>query len=225
VPSGQTANITITPNLGYKIASVSGCNGSFTSGGVGSTAASVFKTNAVNANCTLLATFTSSTTTTYTITAVQSTGGKISPTSIIVQAGETATFHAVPDYPGYSLDAITVCGKQVAYSSYVPLVDGSGDGSVTSGPITANCTASATFNPVYTITASASTGGTISPAGAVLVATGGRVRFDVTPNAGYELATTSGTCGPNGAWLGTAISVTTNPVISNCTLMVTFVRK
>ncbi|OGW37758.1 MAG: hypothetical protein A2Y97_09030 [Nitrospirae bacterium RBG_13_39_12] len=75
----------------------------------------------------------------------------------------------------------------------------------------------ATFTlKTYTITASAGTGGTISPASRT-VNHGSTTTFTVTPNAGYT-ATMGGTCG--GSLSGT--TYTTNAITANCTVTATF---
>jgi len=48
--------------------------------------------------------------------------------------------------------------------------------------------ASASGNQFYTISASAGTGGTISPSGSVSVISGGECSFTVMPNTGYDVA-------------------------------------
>ncbi|MCB1921547.1 MAG: hypothetical protein KDJ28_16450, partial [Candidatus Competibacteraceae bacterium] len=65
----------------------------------------------------------------------------------------------------------------------------------TTGPITANCTVAANFvAQTYTVTATAGTGGTISP-GSALVSYNQTTAFTVTPNTGY----TASVSGCNGA--------------------------
>jgi hypothetical protein len=55
--------------------------------------------------------------------------------------------------------------------------------------LNANAGVVATFKPrVYTITASAGTGGTISPMGAVSVASGSSQTFTITPSTGYMIS-------------------------------------
>ena len=68
----------------------------------------------------------------------------------------------------------------------------SGDASGTSNPLTlanitsdVNITAAFAIN-TYTITASAGTGGTISPSGAVIVGHGSDQAFTITPDTGYS---------------------------------------
>ncbi|MFC1558801.1 SBBP repeat-containing protein, partial [candidate division KSB1 bacterium] len=71
------------------------------------------------------------------------------------------------------------------------LVDGASQGAISSYTftnVTANHTLAVLFDTVsYTITASAGTGGTISPSGDVSVNIGTSKTFTITPNSGYEI--------------------------------------
>ena len=79
---------------------------------------------------------------------------------------------------GYQVSSVTVDGTSVgAVSSY------------TFSNVTANHTISATFAVrTYTITASAGTGGTISPTGSVSVNHGASQTFTITANTGYTIS-------------------------------------
>jgi hypothetical protein len=70
----------------------------------------------------------------------------------------------------------------------------------------------------YTVQASADTGGTISPAGAVVVSAGDTASFTLVANEGYELDTIGGSCG--GSLSGT--TYTTAAVVSDCSVTATF---
>ena len=73
------------------------------------------------------------------------------------------------------------------------VVDSVSQGAISSytfSNVTANHSIAATFTAVdttYTITASAGTGGTISPSGAVTVTSGGSRTFTITANSGYRI--------------------------------------
>ena len=69
----------------------------------------------------------------------------------------------------------------------------------------------------YTITATAGTGGSITPSSRT-VNYGNTTTFTVTPNTGYTTASVGGTCG--GSLSGT--TYTTNAIYSNCTVTATF---
>lgn len=119
--------------------------------------------------------------------------------------------------------AITLSGAANAGSTFSGWSGGTGSASGCSG--TGNCTfnitaasgVTATFTlNQYTVTATAGSGGTISPASR-LVSHGSTTTFTVTPNTGYT-ASVGGTCG--GTLVGT--TYTTNAITANCTVSATF---
>ena len=115
---------------------------------------------------------------THTITATAGTGGSISPQGeVAVLDGTNRTFTITPDTCRYVSDV---------------LVDGASVGALTSYTfenVTADHTISASFGLLYyAITASAGTGGSISPSGLVPVACGGGRTFTITPGAHYHIA-------------------------------------
>ena len=123
-------------------------------------------------------TVTQSGATTYTITATAGTGGSISPSgSVSVAQGGSQTF-SIAANTGYQISSVTVDGvSQGAISSY------------TFSNVTAAHTISATFAVrTYTITASAGTGGTISPSGSVSVNHGASQTFTIAANTGYSIS-------------------------------------
>lgn len=77
-------------------------------------------------------------------------------------------------------------------------------------------TATCYANRGYTVTASASAGGSISPT-STIVAYNSATTFAVTPNSGYVASATS-TCG--GSLSGTTF--TTNAIVANCSVTATF---
>jgi hypothetical protein len=103
------------------------------------------------------------------------------------------------------------------------LVDGTSVGAVTTytfSNVTANHTIAATFAAnTNTITASAGTGGSISPSGAVSVSYGASRTFTITPNSGYRVANVF----VDGSWLGALTSYTFNNVTANHTISASFV--
>jgi len=113
----------------------------------------------------------------YTIVATAGGGGAISPPgAVAVDSGGNRTFTITPDV-GYHIDSV--------------VVDGTSLGAVTSHDftnVTANHTIAAYFSiDVFTITASASAGGNISPSGGVAVDYGGSQSFTLTPTTGYHV--------------------------------------
>ena len=108
---------------------------------------------------------------TYTVTASAGANGVISPAgSVSVSRGANQTFAITPK-SGYKISNVTVDGTSVgAVATY------------TFSNVTANHAISATFTAItYTITASAGTGGSISPLGAVSVTAGASRTFTITP--------------------------------------------
>jgi len=100
-----------------------------------------------------------------------------------VPSGSTPSFTVTPK-GGYGVSSISVGRNNVPITST--------PGSAVTVPFSAVMSAqtiTASFAPIYTITASvnSSAGGTISPSGATGVFSGGSQIFTVTPNAGYAI--------------------------------------
>jgi hypothetical protein len=163
VSYNQTTSFTVTANTHYHIASVTGCGGTLSG--------NTYTTGPITGNCTVTATFAIDT---YTVTPSAGTGGSLNPsTPQTVNYGNTTSF-TVTANTGYSIASVTGCGGTLSGNTY------------TTGPITGNCTVTATFAiNTYTITASAGTGGSISPSGAVVVNYGGNRTFTITASGGY----------------------------------------
>ncbi|GHT43777.1 hypothetical protein AGMMS49965_18270 [Bacteroidia bacterium] len=116
----------------------------------------------------------------YSITASAGTGGSISPSGTAnVTCGDSKSYTITPN-SGYQISQVLVDGSDVgAVSSY------------TFPNVTAEHTISASFTQIppatYTITATASSGGSISPSGDVTVSAGGSETFTAMPNSGKEV--------------------------------------
>ncbi|HDP24752.1 MAG TPA: hypothetical protein ENN34_04840, partial [Deltaproteobacteria bacterium] len=115
---------------------------------------------------------------THTITASAGSGGSISPLGdVSILDGSNRTFTITPDTCRYISDL---------------LVDGSSVGPQTSYTfenVTADHTISASFGLLtYAITASAGTGGSISPSNMVMVSCGGSRTFTITPDEHYHIS-------------------------------------
>ncbi|MDR2013735.1 MAG: hypothetical protein LBQ20_12060 [Rhodanobacter sp.] len=193
VPSGQNTQFTIILDSGYAISSVTGCNGSLSG--------TTYTTGPISADCTVTATFAQAI---HTVTTSAGLGGTISPTSASVPAGQNTRFTITLD-SGYAISSVTGCNGSLSGTTY------------TTGPISADCTVTATFAQViYTVTTSAGLGGTISPTSAS-VPSGQNTRFAITLDSGYAISSVTG-C--NGSLSGT--TYTTGPVAANCTVMATF---
>ena len=148
----------------------------------------------------------------FTVTAtVSGTGGTVTPATQQVGENETAAILVTPA-SGKKIDTVTGCNGTLSGTTY------------TTGPVTANCTVTATFadeqvNPTnYTVTLTAGANGSISPSGAQTVQEGNALTFTVNPAANYNVKTVSG-CG---ATQVSGNNYTTAAVTQNCTVTATF---
>ncbi|MBH1962876.1 MAG: IPTL-CTERM sorting domain-containing protein [Comamonadaceae bacterium] len=141
-----------------------------------------------------------------TAAATAGANGSVSPASRTVFHGQTTSFDVTAN-PGYTAVAGGTCAGTLS------------DGIYTTQPLTENCTVNFSFTQqvTYTVTPTATTGGTISPSVPVTVISGQTSIFSVTPQSGYT-AQVGGTCG--GTLSGT--TYTTSPINGNCTVNVTF---
>jgi hypothetical protein len=191
VNHGANQSFSVTPNGGYHIDSVvvDGANlgavasHNFTNVTAGHSIAAYFSINA------------------YTISASASAGGSISPSgSVSVNHGASQSFSVTPN-GGYHIDSV--------------VVDGANLGAVASHDftnVTAGHTIAAYFSvDAFTITASASAGGSISPSGAVGVGSGANQSFTISPDAGYHVDSVV----VDGANLGAVASHSFNNVSAN----------
>lgn len=142
------------------------------------------------------------------ITATAAPHGTISPSGIIEPAyGSDVGFTVTPD-PGYHIEDLLVDGASVGPS-----------GSYTFYNVTSDHTIRATFAiDTYTITASSSGDGTISPSGSVGTTYGSVETFSLTPATGYHVSSVTGTCG--GTLSGNTF--TTSAVTGDCTVVANF---
>jgi outer membrane protein assembly factor BamB len=121
VSAGGSTQFAVTPSSGYDLSSITGCGGTLSG--------TTYTTGAVNANCTVTATFVAIQ---YQVTGVAGTGGSISPANATINAGGTTQFTATPD-SGYYLGSVSGCGGTLSGTTY------------TTGAVNANCTVTATF--------------------------------------------------------------------------------
>ena len=167
VEYGGSKTFAITPSTGYEVQAVyvDGVN----QGRIGS----YTFTNVTSAHS-IQATFTKKT---YAITATAGSGGSISPSGTqSVEYGSSKVFTITPN-TGYEVQAVYVDGvNQGRINSY------------TFNSVTTAHSIQATFvKKTYAITATAGSGGSISPSGTQSVEYGGSKTFTVTPNTGYEV--------------------------------------
>ena len=144
---------------------------------------------------------------TWLVTPDAGPGGSLTPsTPQTVDDGDTLAFTVTPD-SGFEIDTVTGCGGSLVADVY------------TTGPITADCTVSASFSalPTYTVTPDAGPGGELSPGTPQEVAEGETLAFDVLPDVGYVIDAVSG-C--SGSLAGTVY--TTGPITADCTVSASF---
>jgi len=143
----------------------------------------------------------------YTITATAGTGGTISPYGAVsVPSGGIQTFTITPQ-SGYIISNVKV--------------DGVSKGAITSYTfinVLAVHTISVTFVRSYTITATAGTGGTINPPGAIPVAIWGSQKFSIMPEPGFKIADVK----VDGVSKGAITSYTFTNVLATHTISATF---
>ncbi|MES3004914.1 MAG: GBS Bsp-like repeat-containing protein [Patescibacteria group bacterium] len=134
------------------------------------------------------------------------TGCSISPSSRSVNNGSATTFTVTPS-TGYGTPSVSGCSGSLSGTTY------------TTGAITGACTVSATcaLNS-YTITASAGSGGTVSPAGATSKTYGSSQAYTISPSAGYYISDVL----VNGSSVGAVSAYTFNNITSSQTISATF---
>jgi len=203
VNSGASQAFSITPNSGYSISGV-------TVDGASVGAVTSYTFSSVAANHTISATFSASAVNTYTLTASAGTGGAISPSGgITVNAGASQSFSVSPS-TGYYTTSVTVDGTAVATNQ--------GFYNYTFSNVSANHTITASFAvAAYTISATAGSGGSISPASA-LISYGGSQTVTITPNSGYKVSNVT----VDGTSVGAVSTYTFSNVAANHTINATF---
>ena len=221
VNEGESQGFSVMAKPGYFVAAIDGCNGAQFRGDDSSITTRGYNTGAVTGNCEVVALCVPIPGLTYTVTANAGAGGSISPASAQVNPGATQTFTVTPS-AGYYIAQISGCNGATFNGSSTTAR------SYSTGPVTSNCTVSASFRPMaritYTVTGDAGDGGSISPASA-LVASGMTQTLTVTPSTGYYIARISGCNGTpfNGSSANTtARSYSTGPVTSHCTVTASF---
>ena len=198
VAQGATQSFTITPNSGYTIATVA-------IDGISVGAVTSYTFANVTANHTMSATFAP---TTYSITASAGTGGSISSSGVAtVNSGSSQSYTMTP-VSGYSIADVKVDGVSVgAVATY------------TFATVTANHTIAASFNVItYSVTASAGTSGSVTPAGTSTVNSGSSQSYSIIPAAGYTIADVK----VDGVSVGAVATYTFATVTANHTIAASF---
>jgi Divergent InlB B-repeat domain len=206
VTAGDTASFVITSNAGFNIASVGGTCG-------GTLFVIAYTTNAITADCTVIASFVAIGAVNFIVTpSTADTNGSINPnTAQTVASGNTTTFTVTPN-TGFNIATVNgTCGGALTGNSF------------TTNPITADCTVIASFVAVsattFTVTPNATDpNGAIAPNAPQTIASGDTTTFTITPNAGFFIAGVTGTCG--GVLTGSRF--TTNAISADCTVNPSF---
>ena len=161
---GTAVQLTATPAAGYLFVDWSGDAGGTTNP----------ITITMDGNKNITANFASIT---LTITASAGSGGTITPSgAVTVNYGSDQTFTIAANTHYHIANVLVDGGSVGAVASY------------TFTSVTTSHTISATFAVnTFTITATAGSGGTIAPSGAVLVPYASNQTFTITPNSGYHV--------------------------------------
>jgi hypothetical protein len=216
VTHGSTVQFTITPDTGYHILSVSGCEGAVVERSLKAAAkkkkknkrtqalsGSTYTTGPITGACTVTASFDIDS---YTVTADAGPGGSIEPSGgTAVNYGATPAFMVTPNQ-GYHIKTMSgTCGGSLNGNTY------------TTNPVTENCTVHTEFEiNEYTISTLGGQGGGIAPASAK-VNHGETVQLTITHDTGYHIVSVTG-CG--GTLNGNAY--TTGQITENCTISASF---
>ena len=189
--AGDVAGVYIIPSSGYHIASVVSDSGAPT------TNSSVFYNN-IGQNHTVVATFAQNVTT-YTLTYLATSTGSVDPTT----ANQTVTAGT----NGAAVTATALTGYHFTSWS-----DGSTNNPRTDLNVSSNITVTARFAiNTYTITASAGSGGSITPPGATVENYGDTQDYSISSSTGYHIASVTVTNTDTGATVDTsAIAVGAN---------------
>jgi len=125
VDANGIASFTITPDSGFHIDRIDGCGGMLTG--------AIFTTGPTTTNCTVHADFAADLPDTVSVTPSAGTGGAISPNNTrSISAGGATTFAILPN-AGYQIETVMGCNGALSGNIY------------TTGPVTANCTITASF--------------------------------------------------------------------------------
>lgn len=200
ISSGATISFSISPNIGYHISDVIVDN-------VSHGPISTFTFTNVISNHTISATYTSAAT--YTIASSAGTGGSINPAgSVVLNEGINQTYIITPAL-GYRIADVKADDVSAGVVSRY-----------TFSNVTANHTIAASFEitPIYTITAEAGMGGSVTPNGVTTVNEGTSQTYTITPAAGYRIANILA----DGILAGAVSTYTFSNIFSNHTISVTF---
>ncbi|EGM77659.1 Protein of unknown function (DUF1566) [Rheinheimera sp. A13L] len=196
------ADFTISNTGPFTLSGISGCEGA-----VLNPEKTFVRINNVKQDCTLTPVFQK-----IRVTATTGAGGTITPATQDVESLSTTTFTVQPN-AGFQIASVQGCSGTLSGSTY------------TTGSITEACAVTASFEPItYTLTAAATTNGSIALPSPAVVGQGGALNFTVTPNTGYEISSVTGSgCSPVFvAASGTGATYSTGVVTQNCQVSASF---
>jgi len=152
---------------------------------------------------------------TYTIEAIAGTHGSINPNGTTTYNwGTTAVYNVIADL-GYYISAVTVDGVTTNYTQANNMTTWS----TTFANIQGNHTVNVAFAQyTYTISATASANGTITPSGVTTLPYGGSQLYTIAPATGYEIVAVT----VDGINMGVITQYTFADVTANHTIAVTF---
>ena len=193
IDEGSSATLTITPDSGYRLASLT-VNGTDVTSNVSN---NQYTISNINANTTVVATFEQIPITTYSLSIQSGSGGSVSyngttitnkTQSFSVNEGTSATITITPN-TGYKLSKLTVNGTNVTSSVK--------DNKYTISSVSGNTTVVATFEQItYTLSVQATGNGTVTynntatknNTNTFTVNHGSSVTLSIAPDSGYKLS-------------------------------------
>ncbi len=195
VNAGTQAAFTITPTAAYNIGTTAGTCGGTLSG-------NTFTTAAVTADCTVIANFNLKT---FTVTPSPGAGGTMSPSTPQTVGYNLTTAFTVTPNTGFHTTSASGCGGSLSGTTF------------TTGPVTANCTVSASFVAnAMSVTAPANVYITV-PFDVAVTLDGPPATVGISSTCGYAVSSTS-TTGNTTTFTGTIAAI---PPSGSCTLTTT----
>ena len=212
VDVGNSTSIVVKPNTGYKYKSVS-CTNAEASYNTGNNTLTL--TNITDdVSCTVTNEIIK-----YNVTAKTSTGGTVSGTSSkTVNYNGSTTFTVTPN-TGYQYSSVSCpSGITGSYSTSTNTL------TVSNVKASGTCTVNFSIKK-FTVTAKASTGGTVSGTSSKTVNYNGSTTFTVKPNTGYKYSSVSCPSGITGSYSTSNNTLTVSGVKANGTCTVNFTKK
>ena len=212
VDVGNSTSITVKPSTGYKYKSVS-CTNAQASYNTGNNTLTL--TNITDdVSCTVTNEIIK-----YNVGVTASTGGTVSGSSSkTVNYNGSTTFTVTPN-TGYQYNSVS-CPSGITGSYNVS------NNTLTVSGVKASGTCTVNFSVItYTVTAAASTGGTVSGTSSKTVNYNGSTTFVVIPNTGYQYSSVSCPSGITGSYSTSNNTLTVSGVTSSGTCTVNFTKK